>query len=611
MKKESMDDISKLIKEGMDQIIKEQGEDPAQATSISKGRAFTEFYIKDIARYLGNNITDEESISRGLECDGSKDIGIDFIYEKEGNEFWVYQSKYVGKRTPLTKDTIAGFFQIHRRIFNKEERAEANRWVRDLLPVIGSNPSITFVLLTNGKASEDNHREFNRMRYEASKDENADIYTWQLVDLSKIKENRYEVISSANDKYPAIVNIPIPKGRERYINLSDQVSTEEKDYRTIITVISGSTLKDLCKRYKNGLFNLNIRGFLGNKGKNKKITETLDSEPGLFYLYNNGISAICTEMNIHDSGKHVEIECKEFSIINGAQTVCSIGDFDDTEKLKQVMVLIRITQAEKTKSDKGLNRKIVEYNNTQNVIRDADFRSNDEVQKMLQTLFENGKYQYNVGKPPYKFLEYMRKRGMPRKGKKPVSVEDMAKSLYAFNIAFGGQGLDEDPAGEMYPLAKDLFDESDNGYYRKLFGHKLDENKAAEFAAIAMLNIYLNERLRKDAKNHEPDTANGMTYRSGRHFLRAFGYIVRSFYSQDDRKRIYKRVIAGDAFKEGGFVPMLYKEVANVISDTISYYESEGDNSFNFKAWLRSSKKVKFLVKRIDNLGGKDGLPKI
>lgn len=601
----------------MNLMLKDQGVDLVGASPTSKGKALTEWYVKNIANHI-DKITDEGSINEGIECDGNNDLGIDFIYEKDDNSFWICQSKYLGEKTSLKKDAISDFFQIHRRIFDKDARSSANQQVQNLLPDINSKPSITFVLLINKKITARNEAEFNRLNRQVSREENAEKYQWRLVDLPKVKESYHEIHTPTEI---GTVKIPILR-EERYIDLSDQISTNGKDYKTIVTVIDGNTLKGLYKEHKTALFNHNIRGFLGNSiDKNKTIQKTLKETPELFYLYNNGISAICKKMEISNTPK--EIVCEGFSIINGAQTSCCIGDFQDTDNLKKVKVLIRITEAGNNENAKELNKNIVKYNNTQNVIRDADFRSNDTMQVMLQERFRDGQYRCKVGSKS-KVLEYMPKRIKPDSAKKTISLENMARMLYSFNIAFGGRDLGQNngekeisppSSDDLHPQSTVLFDDNDGGFYQKMFGRETDQihqKKAEEFAAIAMLDIYLNDRIKEDAKKvkediklhsnseiknldkHEDDLLYGMVYRSRKHFLRAFGYMIRNFYSSEQQETIRKEIINGNAFKEGGFVANLYKKVARVIHSTLFHESRKG--SFNFLLWDRSYSGAKSLI---------------
>ena len=107
-----------------------------------------------------------------------------------------------------------------------------------------------------------------------------------------------------------------------------------------------------------------------------------------FFYFNNGVTAICSDFKVNKN----EITARNFQIINGAQTVVSIRNatLQQENKVKDVEVLIRIVETGELKTtQKGFNKDIVTFNNTQNKIETWDFISNDPIQIWLeQNLFE-------------------------------------------------------------------------------------------------------------------------------------------------------------------------------------------------------------------------------
>ena len=622
-----IDEMSKIIRERMEEYLNKQGwsfdgnaPGTKQASNVAIGKALTEYYAREIAYYT-NHVNEEDKIDEGLECDGSNDLGIDFIYEKpDDKEFWIFQSKFKGKSAGLTRDEIAGFFNIHERILDRKWRAKANRTVGELLDRFTEKSSVNYVLLTNTKASDSNTDDFNALQRKKSALPEAENAQWILMDLSAIK-SKHKQIQSGGDELPN-VDIPIVQHIELPINGSGN-----KKYKSIVMIIQGTALNNLNGQHGDALFNYNIRGFLGNKGKNKQITETLGDEPSLFYLYNNGISAICTKMDVkpNQKGSSKIVSCKDFQIINGAQTVCSIRDFgkndNNMEKLKKVNVLLRITEAEKVKGPtKGLNRDMIKYNNSQNVVRDADFRSNDPIQESLEAKFKKEKVQYRAT-PPFEEVVYMRKRVLPRykTGKMFVSMDGMAKSLYAFK---------KDTPGKLNSSSKFLFDENDTDGYWSLFGDEAGEQvemvtdgKFKEFAAVAILSRFLDYKLKAEIKETSADEIEGMVVRTGRLFLWAFGYAIRTFYA-DSQGKIYEKIMNGDAFKpktdRKGFVHDWYDHihekfygVLNIEADKGASGDSDDGKTLNFKVWLRNDKKMGRLKREMDYIGKHKDLPKI
>lgn len=468
----------------------------------------------------------------------------------------------------------------------------------------------TFVLLTNKNASDGNLKEFHRLRKKAVEDARgrSEGFEWKLVDLEKIA-NQY--VQLFDRESPDIKMRMQPCGENRGYIEADSPSPEGgKPYKTIVVTVKGTELAELYKEHGQALFNENIRGFLGSGvKKNQKITDTLKKEPEFFYLYNNGISAICESMDVDNNGSLVK--CKDFQVINGAQTVSSIGEFykkfgnsPEGKNLEKVWVLVRITPTATFKDSEALKIKIIEANNTQNIIKDADFHSNDPVQISIAKQFEKYKFKYQADTSRRALkLKYVPKRIHTRSeaGYLPVKMEDFAKSLYAFKF---------DHPEKLNSQTSFLFDQSENGSYTCIFGepdHLVCPSEAKQFAAIAMLNHYVTTKLKKrmNAKDKKGnlenprDSINGMALRAGRHVLWAFGYIIRSL-PKGAEQEIYKKIVDGIAFKQNGFAERWFELIVRLIRRQLKR-DNEGEKTLNFKSWLRDNQKVKNLMQEIDD----------
>ena len=114
----------------------------------------------------------------------------------------------------------------------------------------------------------------------------------------------------------------------------------------------------------------------------------------------------------------------KLQIINGAQTV---GTLAKTKPHDDVCVLFRLTRTGDVNIEKSINRNIIEYNNTQNLIKLSDFRSNDRVQLWLEMKFKETR---NLEVLPA--ISYLRKRGQRAGAHKGVTLEEFAKVRYAY-----------------------------------------------------------------------------------------------------------------------------------------------------------------------------------
>jgi hypothetical protein len=156
--------------------------------------------------------------------------------------------------------------------------------------------------------------------------------------------------------------------------------------------------RQIVRAYKtlgqDAIFSLNIRNYIGNTSTNKAIIKTAEGEASEFFMYNNGISCLATNLALYED----RIEVTGLQVINGAQTVKTlvhvakiIEQVDGKKHLWDQhvpLILVRITEVpEGYGSTIRARERITQYNNTQNAIRISDFRSNDPIQANLKEQF--------------------------------------------------------------------------------------------------------------------------------------------------------------------------------------------------------------------------------
>jgi hypothetical protein len=115
---------------------------------------------------------------------------------------------------------------------------------------------------------------------------------------------------------------------------------------------------------------------------------TIENDPQDFYYYNNGVSALCEEFSFDAKTKHLAI--RKMQIVNGAQTIGAL-QISNPEKLKDVLVLVKLTQVKHFSRETGVAAELIRTNNTQNKLSIPDFRSNDEIQIWLENRFKETK----------------------------------------------------------------------------------------------------------------------------------------------------------------------------------------------------------------------------
>lgn len=601
-------DIQKVIRQGMEAYLQERGFPSLEnANKKQRAKALLEYYTKDIGAYLYQ--FDEDQIDEGLRCDGSSDLNIDFVYKHE-DTFYIIQSKY--KRSGcLERDEVSGFFKIHSRILDKEFfEMNANDTVRDILSNFKKTSPVHYILLTNCQITDTIRSQFNKELQDEQKHYKTPQISWELKGLTEIKQD-YKTALSSDEPIPEKVVIPIEritnhftdKKEWSYLDLTN-ILDDDLPYQTILCTVKGIVLKELYKHHKERLFNYNIRGYLGQNVINKRIINTIEEDPKSFYLYNNGISAICSNLFPEEtSGGHgLQIVCDNFQIINGAQTTSCIGKFRDDSKLRDVRVLLKITKsADIKKESKSLNRKIITNNNSQTVIKASDFRSNDEIQIFLEKKIST--YHYKVT-PPFKKIIYMpkRKKISKRSDEVFINMESLAKILFAFHYT----------PYPIYANSNILFDtdSSTNGKYWDIFGDNGEEvsfwpeEKVKEAVAISIIWLYVSEKLKTKAKEltlqKKEGTIDYLACLAKWHYLWAYGDLIKRLYT-DKMTWIVNRVIDGKLFsKENNFIDIWFEGITEKISDVLdsAYQDSKDEEDsneavskgFQFKNWLRNQK---------------------
>jgi hypothetical protein len=171
--------------------------------------------------------------------------------------------------------------------------------------------------------------------------------------------------------------------------------------------------------------------------------------PEHFFYFNNGVTAVCRDYKIEGN----KLKINKFQIINGAQTVASISKARERD---EVLVLFRLIKTKKVDTESGINRDIIQANNTQNAIRLSDFRSNDPIQKWLAKEITRVGSTNTLGR-----VTYQPKRTGRRGHGVVLKLEDIAKIRYAF--LYDPLLVHAEPKSLWTPM-------SSGGCYEKAFG---------------------------------------------------------------------------------------------------------------------------------------------
>ena len=159
-------------------------------------------------------------------------------------------------------------------------------------------------------------------------------------------------------------------------------------YKSYFGIVDATEIAQLWGTYSTNLLSKNIRHFLGNTESNNAMNETLRNSPELFKYFNNGISILCSSIKkTLLGGTNTDVglfECKDIQIVNGAQTVGTLGEFykTPTEGAPVAEVFVKVISLEGAPDDFSIRQTIA--NNTQNKVEKKDFASLSPIQVKLK-----------------------------------------------------------------------------------------------------------------------------------------------------------------------------------------------------------------------------------
>lgn len=341
------------------------------------------------------------------------------------------------------------------------------------------------------------------------------VHRGELNDFKGKKEDEQIVTSADLETILKCKDISVPKvpsesfQADSFNNFIFYEQKNEKDEEAILCNFRGYDLAELANKYSNTtigrniLFGQNLRDSLGRPKSYDGMKNTIDNEAERFWFYNNGITIVAEDYNpVTSEDKTIQsFELKNFSIINGAQTASSLGEYlkeakrnkDDIaiNKLKNVYVLTRILKV----NNDTFRSNIAIFNNTQNPITTRDMAAIRPEQLALQT-------QLKSGTEPHIFVEIRRGEKQPinLRLEKHQYVKNELLAQLAF-AGFKGQPFTaKDKKKALFDVVSKKKDDNDeeyllNEYYHSMFHYSEDSSKPSEGILFKKSKEDINELL--------------------------------------------------------------------------------------------------------------------
>lgn len=324
--------------------------------------------------------------------DGSDDNGIDAaFYDPSDSRVVIVQSKWIhaGTGEPEAKD-IAAFANGVKDLVEQTTSNFAPRLQTKISEIsqaiMTPGTTIHIVVISTGNNLIAKHATANldRIVDELNGGEDQEpLATKDVLGLDSV--------------YPLLANTSSFDRISIDANLLDW-SFKSQPYGAYFGVVDGLQLKEWWSAYGKRLVAKNIRHALGATEVNGQIRHTAITDPDNFWYFNNGITLIAEEALkapiAAASRSSGNFQFKGASIVNGAQTVSTLGRIDNDDSLGRVRVPIRVILLKA--APEGFGGEVTRTNNLQNRVEARDFVAQDSEQTRLQSemVMENVEYQF-------------------------------------------------------------------------------------------------------------------------------------------------------------------------------------------------------------------------
>ncbi len=146
------------------------------------------------------------------------------------------------------------------------------------------------------------------------------------------------------------------------------------DDMAAVVNVSALSIKKLYSQHHTSLLARNLRYHVAGTNVDRGIEDSINNDPELFWLKNNGITIICSDFEL--DGK--EVKLKDFSIVNGGQTTYKLArnkKISESYNFYLPCKIIRLLgDDDNAKSDFSLE--IAKSTNTQKAIKPSDLKAN-------------------------------------------------------------------------------------------------------------------------------------------------------------------------------------------------------------------------------------------
>lgn len=329
-----------------------------------------------IAWYLRNIYNLDTYETKDCITDGAGDKQIDAIYiDNQNSIIYIIQGKFYKGDTvdaePL-REVLASWIQI-KNLEKLQENANQKLKIKisEFSRALEDDYELCFELIISSELSESAKKDLEHFQKILAEDEILSAGL-NIVDNSMLK---FKYDEALNKNRPYINHeFTLEKGKYMEIKIGDTKA-----------IIAALPLKECITipGIKDGsLFRKNVRQSLGSNNKvNKGIAKTIKNNAEDFFFLHNGITAICSSMNIHEN----VLSVKELNVVNGCQSLSTIYSTSEAaKKAKNAYILFRFYEID----DSNRADNITTSTNSQSAVKARDLRSNDKSVLLMKKAYE-------------------------------------------------------------------------------------------------------------------------------------------------------------------------------------------------------------------------------
>lgn len=350
-------------------ILSEISQEYYQQNYPNDGQRFVAWYLRNI-----HNLDTYET--KDCITDGAGDKQIDAVYiDNQSSTIYIIQGKFYSgdsvDSAPL-REVLSSWIQV-KDLIHLQDGANHKLQVKinEMANAIEDDYEICFELITTSELTESAKADLSAFQRELAESEVLQA-NLNVIDNDTLKF-KYDEALNKNRPY---INHEFVLESGKYMELAIG------DTKAVIVALP---LKECIKipGIKDGsLFRKNVRQSLGTSNKvNKGIAQTIKKNASDFFFLHNGITAICSQMTIHDK----TLSVKELNVVNGCQSLNTMFSCSESaKKADDAYVMFRFYEI----SDPDRADNISTSTNSQSAVKARDLRSNDKSVLALKKAYE-------------------------------------------------------------------------------------------------------------------------------------------------------------------------------------------------------------------------------